>query len=182
MLLAFLRHAEQHYRGSDGKTTNEYEEYKVVARYVRELYGEIPALNFGPLALKAIRQKFIEARWSRGFINQRVGRIRRIFKWATSEELVPATVFQSLATVTGLQRGRTKAKETKPVLSVTNTSTIKCGNVSGSRKINATCALRFNAESANADPVTSRERIGGAIPGENGKSCTPHRTIFTGLR
>lgn len=118
VLLAFLRHAEQHYRGSNGKTTNEYEEYKVVARYVRELYGELPALNFGPLALKAIRQKFIEARWSRGFINQRVGRIRRIFKWATSEELVPATVFQSLATVTGLQRGRTKAKETEPVLSV----------------------------------------------------------------
>jgi len=115
VLLAFLLHAERHYRGTDGTTTNEYEEYKIVARYVREVYGETPAEKFGPLALKAIRQKFVEAKWSRGFINQRVGRVRRIFKWAASEELVPAAVYQSLTTVTGLQRGRTTARETEPV-------------------------------------------------------------------
>jgi len=36
--------------------TNEFDEYKVVARYVREVYGETPAAKFGPLALKAIRR------------------------------------------------------------------------------------------------------------------------------
>lgn len=117
VLLAFLRYAEGHYRRTDG-TTNEFDEYKIVARYVREVYGETPAAKFGPLALKAIRQKFIEAKWSRGFINQRIGRVRRIFKWAASEELVPATVHQSLTTVTGLQRGRTAARETEPIGSV----------------------------------------------------------------
>jgi integrase len=115
VLLAFLRYAEGHYRRQDGTTTNEFDEYKIVARYVREVYGETPAAKFGPLALKAIRQKFIEAKWSRGFINQRVGRVRRIFKWAASEELVPAAIYQSLTTVTGLQRGRTAARETEPV-------------------------------------------------------------------
>jgi integrase len=115
VLLAFLQYAEGHYRLADGTTTNEYDEYKLVSRHVREVYGETPASKFGPLALKAIRQKFVEAKWSRGFINQRVGRVRRIFKWAASEELVPATVYQSLATVTGLQRGRTTARESEPV-------------------------------------------------------------------
>jgi integrase len=118
VLLAFLNHAEDHYRRTDGTTTNEFDEYKIVARHVRELYGDAPASTFGPLALKAIRQKFIDAKWSRNFINQRVGRVRRIFKWAASEELVPAAVYQSLATVTGLQRGRTEARETEPVGSV----------------------------------------------------------------
>lgn len=115
VLLAFLRHAEGHYRRQDGSVTNEFDEYKLVARYVREVYGDTPAAAFGPLALKAVRQKFVTAGWCRGFVNQRVGRVRRIFKWAASEELVPAGVYQSLATVTGLQRGRTAARETEPV-------------------------------------------------------------------
>lgn len=36
---------------------------------------------------------------ARTTINQNVGRIRRMFRWAASEELIPATVDQSLATV-----------------------------------------------------------------------------------
>jgi hypothetical protein len=72
VLLAFIRYAEGHYRDGDGAATNEFDEYKAVSRYVRELNGEIPAAKFGPLALKAIRQKFIDAGW-RGAV--RGGRI-----------------------------------------------------------------------------------------------------------
>ena len=115
MLLAFLIFAEGHYRRVDGTTTNELDEYKLVARHVRELYGETAAREFGPLALKAVRQRFIDAGWCRGFINQWVGRIRRVFKWAVAEELVPPAVDQALAAVTGLQRGRSKARESAPV-------------------------------------------------------------------
>ena len=35
---------------------------KQALRYVRQLYGHTPARNFGPLALKAVRQKLIEHR------------------------------------------------------------------------------------------------------------------------
>lgn len=41
--------------------------------------------------------------------------VRRIFKWAVSEELAPPSVFQALTTVSGLQKGRTTATETAPV-------------------------------------------------------------------
>src|SRR5205823_5976804 len=43
------------------------------------------------------------------------GRVKRVFKWAVAEELVPPSVHQALAAVTGLQRGRTPARESEPV-------------------------------------------------------------------
>jgi integrase len=52
---------------------------------------------------------------ARGVINQRVGRIVRMFKWAVSEELVPETVYRALAAVRGLEKGRTEARESEPV-------------------------------------------------------------------
>jgi integrase len=67
------------------------------------------------MALKACRQAMLDAGLCRGVINQRVGRVRRMFKWAVSNELVPASVYHGLLTVQGLQRGRTLARETPPV-------------------------------------------------------------------
>ena len=74
------------------------------------------------MALKAIRQKRVECtskktkeRLSRRYINQQIDRIKRIFKWAVSEELVRPSVYQGLSTVRGLQYGRTNARETEPV-------------------------------------------------------------------
>jgi hypothetical protein len=52
-MLAFLDHAERHYRRADGSPTHEIDEYTLIICYVRELYGETPAVAFGPLALKA---------------------------------------------------------------------------------------------------------------------------------
>jgi hypothetical protein len=53
VLLAFLRHAERHYRRADGSQTHEVFEYKLVVRLVRELYGHSPAREFGPLTASA---------------------------------------------------------------------------------------------------------------------------------
>jgi integrase len=52
---------------------------------------------------------------SRGVINQRVGRLVRMFRWGVAEELVPETVHRALATVKGLEKGRCTVRETKPV-------------------------------------------------------------------
>ena len=72
-------------------------------------------MDFRPLALKAVRQAMIDAGLARTTINQRVGRIVRLFKWAVENELVPPTVHQALKAVRGLQKGRSSARETKPV-------------------------------------------------------------------
>ncbi len=115
VLIAYLDFAEQHYRDQEGNPTDEVRHLKATIRYLRELYGEALATEFGPLALKAVRQKFVELKWCRNTVNARVERIRRIFKWAVAEELIPPSVHQALATVSGLQRGRTPARESEPV-------------------------------------------------------------------
>jgi len=59
---------------------------------VNELYGDSPADEFGPLKLKTLRQHLVEHGLCRTEINKRVGRIKRVFKWAVSEELIsPST-------------------------------------------------------------------------------------------
>src|SRR5262245_507711 len=115
VLLAFWRHAEQHYRRPDGSTTNQLVEYRYTLKPVRELYGHTPAHEFGPLALKAVRQRMVAAGWCRTTVNSRVGKVKHVFKWAVSEQLVPGDVYQALATVAGLQKGRTEAPEPDPV-------------------------------------------------------------------
>jgi integrase len=116
VILAFLtRHAEAHYRRPDGTPTGELGNYRHSLRPLRQLYGRAPASGFGPLNLKAVRRQMIESGLCRTTINQRVGRIVRVFKWAASEELVPAGVYHALKTVAGLPKGRSAAKEPAPV-------------------------------------------------------------------
>src|SRR5262249_35612413 len=62
LLLAFLEHAERHYRGPDGNPTGELREYKLVSRHVRELYGETPAADSGPPNLQSVRHRMTDAR------------------------------------------------------------------------------------------------------------------------
>ena len=83
-----------------------------------ELYGETPAAEFGPLKLKAVRERLIVAGKRprcRGYVNRLTKAIRFIFKWAVAEELVPVAVYESLRAVPGLKRGKTAAAESEPV-------------------------------------------------------------------
>ena len=47
--------------------------------------------------------------------NRQIARVKLLFKWAVSVEMLPPSVHQALATVPGLKRGRTGARETRPV-------------------------------------------------------------------
>ena len=84
-------------------------------RPLRKLYGNTPAAELGPKGLKAVRQQMVSQSLSRGLINRRVGRIKRVFKWAVAEELIPPSVHHGLQAVTGLRYGRTNAREAEPV-------------------------------------------------------------------
>jgi len=95
-----------------------------VLRVVRELYGHVPAAEFGPVSLQAVRAKLIRDRkagglgWCRLRANKQIGRVRRCWKWAVGQELVPADLWTALTAVAGLRRGRSAARETAPVLPV----------------------------------------------------------------
>jgi integrase len=117
VILRYYTYAEGYYR-KNGQPTSQLERVRRSLKFVKELYGLKPATEFGPLALKAIRAKMVEAGWVRRHINHCIGCIKRCFKWAASEEIIPGSVPHALWSVEGLKRGRTTAKESKPVLPV----------------------------------------------------------------
>jgi integrase len=115
VILAFMNWAGGYYRGPDGSATNEIAQLSRALSPLKELYGYVPAREFGPRALAAVQQRMVESGLCRTLVNKRVDRVKRVFKWAASEELVPVTVYQSLRTLAGLRRGRTEARESDPV-------------------------------------------------------------------
>lgn len=114
-LLLQYREFARGYYSKDGSPTKEYVEMGLALRPVRELFANLLARDFGPLALQAVRQHMIEQDLSRGVINNRIHRIKRCFRWAVSEERVPPSVYEGLRAVPGLKKYRSTARETDPV-------------------------------------------------------------------
>ncbi|HXD87481.1 MAG TPA: tyrosine-type recombinase/integrase [Urbifossiella sp.] len=115
VMLAFIRFAEKYYRHADGTPTGELDEFKRSLATIRPKYGHTVAASFGPLALEEVRNGMVAAGWSRKVINRRVGRIKRMFKWAASRQLIRAEVYGALKLLDGLKAGRSDARETDPV-------------------------------------------------------------------
>jgi integrase len=135
--LAFWRHAKAFYVDADGNNTGEVESFRYALRPLRRLYGSTPAADFGPKALKALRAAMLLPQpvidpatkrpklgpdgtpatrpgWSRTYANRQTDRIKGVFRWAASEELVPAAVPAALDTLKSIRSGR----ETPPVKAI----------------------------------------------------------------
>jgi len=117
LAVGFFKWVRQYYV-KRGKPTGEVDQFRILLKLLRSLYGRTPAVEFGPRKLKAVRQKLVEQGLKRRVINQRVGKLRRVFKWAAENELLPASVWQNLQAVGGLRKGRSAAPESEKVLPV----------------------------------------------------------------
>ncbi|MBU4270581.1 MAG: site-specific integrase [Planctomycetes bacterium] len=107
------------YYTKGGQPTSTLDGIRQSLHLLRSLYGTTPANEFGPVALKAVRGQMLgSGRLNRTTINKRIDIIRRMFKWAVAEEIVAPAVYQGLQAVAGLRKGRTEARESKPVLPV----------------------------------------------------------------
>ncbi len=111
LIVAYLDFAKGYYR-KDGRVTGEYEALRHAVRFVKLLYGRKLCSEFGPIALQSVMHKMIESGLARGTINRQLGRIKRMFRWGVSQELIPADIAQALESVSGLRKGRTTARET----------------------------------------------------------------------
>ena len=111
---AYRRFAEGYYR-KNGQPTRSIERVRVALRYLRQIHGTTPVSSFGPLALQALQQHFVSEGKGRRYVNYLTAEIKRVFKWGVSQEIVPAMVHHALATVPGLRKGRTEAREPQPV-------------------------------------------------------------------
>ena len=130
----------------DGQPTKELECMKEAIWPLRQLYGLTPAADFGPQSLKAVRQHMVtEQGLCRNVVNHRISRIKRVFKWAVAEELVPPSTFHGLQALAGLRFGRTEARETEP------------GQAGGGPARRRNAALR-NAARLRDDPGPAADR------------------------
>ena len=114
LLAAYLTHAKSYYV-KGGRETPELGKIRSIMSMVRQRYGRSTVDDFGPLALKAIRQSLVDADLARSYINGQVAKVVRIFRWGVANELVPSPVLHALEAVGGLKAGRSKARETDPV-------------------------------------------------------------------
>lgn len=115
LLARFWVHAEGYYRDASGNQTSELGCIRISFRPFCKLYGHVKAVEFGPRCLRAVQQKMVQIGWCRNNINRSLSRVKMLFKWGVSQELVPSSVYHALSTVPGLRKGRSDAKESIPV-------------------------------------------------------------------
>ena len=120
LILMYWDHAKTYYV-KDGKLSSEASSIRQALRYLRNLYGDTLASEFGPLAFKAVRQAMMdhgirkESGLCRKTINNHGNRIQRMFRWAVENQHLPPNVFHGLQAVPGLRRGRSAARESEAV-------------------------------------------------------------------
>jgi integrase len=119
LIARFWIHAETYYQ-RDGQPTGELDNIRYALRPLHQLFGDYVAKKFGPQDLKLVQHEMISQGLCRNVINRRLCKIKRVFKWAVSEGLLPVRVYSALATVEGLKKYRTAARETAPIRAVSD--------------------------------------------------------------
>jgi integrase len=77
--------------------------------------GNIEAKDYGPVRLQKQRQRWIDSGKARVYCNRLTNSVKRIWKYAVSQELVKADCLEGLRSVEPLRNGQTTAPETEPV-------------------------------------------------------------------
>jgi integrase len=114
LMVDYIHHADAYYV-KDGQATSEAGLVRLSLRVLKNLYGHTQAKDFGPLALKVVRQGYVDAGLCRNEVNRRTRHVVRFFRWAVENERVSATVHHALKAVSGLRKGRCAVRESKPV-------------------------------------------------------------------
>lgn len=114
LIATYWQHVKGYYV-KNGKPTSEQNSIRYALRPLKDLYGHELCRDFGPLALGTVQSKMIEQGITRKRINQHIGRIRRMFKWAVAKEILPVMTYEALNTLEGLRKGRSAAKESIPI-------------------------------------------------------------------
>ncbi len=109
---AYLRFVDSYYLTPEGKVTQEPDNIRYSLAPLTARFASLAVEEFGPLRLIEVRNEMIRLKWSRKLINQRIGRIKRMFKWAVSRQMISPIIYHGLMTVEGLKWGRTTARET----------------------------------------------------------------------
>ena len=89
LIAGYWQHAKGYYRHPSGAATSTLSTLKPVLRGLHSLYGNLPATEFGPRRLQALRETWVQAGHPRTTCNAYAGHIVRCFRWGAAGELIP---------------------------------------------------------------------------------------------
>lgn len=115
---SYLDFADGHYR-KNGIRTDEYNCMKSALDALCELYGSRPAAEISINDILAVRQAMVDGgKKCRRYINMSISRIRRAFRWAVKQGLLPAVSLFAFDGFSPLKPGETAAKDHPPRQSI----------------------------------------------------------------
>jgi integrase len=123
LCVVYMDHARTSYKLTDGRLSSSYHGMLQAVNALRP-FKRLPAASFGPRSLREIMERLIHEKTRNGkprprkSINRLIKRIRGLFKWAVSMEMVPPQTWHALLAVEGLRQGRSPAPELPPVKAV----------------------------------------------------------------
>ena len=85
----YRKHAREYYR-KNGRPTATVNGVHRATELLCGRYGRTVAVDFGPLAFQAFQSDLIARGLARRTVNQFASTVRRMFRWAVTQELVPA--------------------------------------------------------------------------------------------
>lgn len=113
LVVLFMKHAEAEYT-RHGTPTGEAKNFRYALRSLTNYFHGVRVIDFGPKKLKDLQSRLVNEGLSQSSVNGRIRRIKQVFEWGVSEELLPVSIAQSLRTVRGLRSGKTKARPPQP--------------------------------------------------------------------
>ena len=119
MLAEYLtRHVPTYYRLPDGRPSREQEDIRYILDQLIKHCGDVPVNQLTRHHVKETQTRMVAAGLSRKVVNQRIGRVKRAFRWLAEEQLVPEALEATVARIAPLPAHRSAAPERAPVTPV----------------------------------------------------------------
>lgn len=127
---AYLLTAERFYRDERNNPTGEVAHAAIAFRMLLQLHRDTPTDQVRIADLIAVRQALVDLRpdngkgrkapngLSRRTINDRMARIKRLFRWGVEQGTVPGATWHELSALRGLPKGRCGARDNPAVEAV----------------------------------------------------------------
>lgn len=120
LIVSYGKWAQQHYRRADGTPTGTHATMRPLMKWLLDWYGDQEVADFGPLAFRHVVRRRIERGLSITTVNDEIARIKHLFRWGVSHELVESLQLKAIEAVQGERRGRSAAKPRNEVLAVSD--------------------------------------------------------------
>ena len=117
LIASYWLHCKEYYVKA-GRPTHTQMNIRCVLKRLRQLFGSMSVNEFGPAALKTLRQSWLEDDLAVSTINYKVACVRDCFKWGVAEEIVDPMVLVALGALQNLKAGRCAARPPRKIAPV----------------------------------------------------------------